>query len=94
MAIDRLPSGSFRARFEAALEQRLLAAIGQLPLLELLERDRNELYRQVMGTRGYGYGDDGATRECLHLILEEAVEDLRTGTRDIGTARGRGRSRR
>ncbi len=92
MAIDRLPSGSFRARFEAALEQRLLAAIGQLPLLELLERDRNELYRQVMGTRGYG--DDGATRECLHLILEEAVEDLRTGTRDIGTARGRGRSRR
>jgi len=26
-----------------------------------------------------GDGDDEATRECLQLILEDAVEDLRAG---------------
>ena len=81
-----------RARFEPVLEHRLIPVLGELPLLEVLETDRDERYRQVMGSRGDG--DDGAMRECLHLILEEAVEDLRAGTLDVGTASGPGRSRR
>jgi hypothetical protein len=87
--IDDVPD---RTRFEAVLEHRLLPVLGERPLLEVLETDRGELYRQVMGSRGDG--DDGAIRECLHLILEEAVEDLRAGTLDVGPASGPGRSRR
>ena len=73
--IDDAPD---RARFETELKHRLLPVLGQLPLVEMLETDRDELYRQVMGSRGGG--DDNATRECLHLILEDAAEDLRAGT--------------
>jgi len=46
--------------------------LGELPLGEVLEADRNELHGQVMGAGGDG--DDEATRECLHLILADAVE--------------------
>jgi hypothetical protein len=66
-----------RASFEAALEHVLLPVLGQFPLIEVLEADRNELHRQLPDT-GRG-GDDGATRECLHLILADAAEDLRAG---------------
>jgi hypothetical protein len=62
-----------RARFEAALERRLLPALGELPLFEVLEADRDELERQV------AEGDEGAARECLQSILEDATEDLRVG---------------
>jgi hypothetical protein len=72
--IDAAPD---RARFETELEHRLVPVLGELPLFETLEADRYELYRQVMGRRGDG--DDGATRECPHLILEDAAEDLRAG---------------
>jgi hypothetical protein len=70
--IDDAPD---RARYEAALQRRLLPVLGQVPLLEVLETDRDELYRSVLGSRGAG--DGGATRECLQLILEDAAEDLR-----------------
>lgn len=73
--IDDAPD---RARFEAAFEHRLVAVLGSLSLLELLEADRDELDRRVMDAGGAG--DDGAARECLGLILEDAVEDLRAGT--------------
>jgi hypothetical protein len=43
-----------RARFEAALEYRLLPVLGELPLLEVLEADRNELCGQVMDAGGRG----------------------------------------
>ncbi len=66
--IDDAPD---RARFE----YRLVPVFGELPLLEVPEADRNELDRQVMSSRGDG--DDGTTRKCLQLILEDAVEDLR-----------------
>ncbi len=63
-----------RARFEAALEHRLVPVLGELSLLEVLAADRNELCGQVMGTGGEG--DDEAKRECLQLILEDALEDV------------------
>ncbi len=66
--------------------------LGGLTLLEVLKTDRDELERRLVDASGYG--DDGAMRECLQLILEEAVEDLRTGTLDVGAASMRGRSRR
>jgi hypothetical protein len=68
--IDDAPD---RARFEAALEHRLLAGLGELPLFGVLEADRDELERRVVD------GDEGAARECLQLILEDAAEDLRVG---------------
>ncbi|WP_157041673.1 hypothetical protein [Nitriliruptor alkaliphilus] len=68
--IDDAPD---RARFEAPLEHRLLAVLAELPLFEVLEADRDELERRVVD------GDEGAARECLQLILEDAVEDLRAG---------------
>jgi hypothetical protein len=77
--IDGAPD---RARFEAALEHRLLPELGSLPLLEVLEADRNELERRLVDT-GWDR-NDGATREWLRLILEDAVEDLRAGILDVG----------
>lgn len=54
-----------------------LPVLGQFPLIEVLEVDRNGLYRQLLDEGGGG--DDGATRGCLHLIVEDAPEDLRAG---------------
>jgi hypothetical protein len=79
-----------RARFEVALEQRLLPVLGELPLFEVPEADRNELYRQVM--RIHGAGDGGPTRECLELILEDAAEDLRAAV-DQGAVQSRSTGR-
>jgi hypothetical protein len=70
--IDDAPD---RARFEAVLQDRLVPVFGELPLLEMLEADRNQLYRLLPDTGGGE--DDGAVRECLHLILEDAAEELR-----------------
>jgi hypothetical protein len=69
--IDDAPD---RARFEAALEHRLLPGLGELPLFEVLEADRGELERRVVD------GDEGAARPCLQLILEDAAEDLSVGS--------------
>jgi hypothetical protein len=68
--IDDAPD---RARFEAALEHRLLPGLGELPLFEVLDADRDELHRRLVD------GEEGAVRECLQLILEDAAEDLRVG---------------
>ncbi len=48
MAIARLPSGSFRARFEAALKRRLCPVLGELPLVEVLEADRDHLEHRLV----------------------------------------------
>jgi hypothetical protein len=87
--IDDVPD---RTRFEAVLEHRLVPSLGELPLLEVLETDRDELERRLVDSSGDG--DDGTSRKCLHLIIEEAVEDLRAGTLNVGAASGPGRSRR
>ncbi len=68
--IDDAPD---RARFEAALEYQLLPELGDLLLSEVLTADRDELLRRVVD------GDEGAARECLQLILQDAAEDLRVG---------------
>jgi hypothetical protein len=86
--IDDAPD---RARFEAALAHRLLPVLGELPLFEVMDADRNELHRRRVDVGRDG--EDGATRECLQLILEDAVEDLRAGVLDVGTSSGPGRSR-
>ena len=70
--IDDAPD---RARFEAALEHRLLPALGDVPLLEVLDAAHDELHGQFLGAGGGG--DDDATMECLHLILEDAAAGLR-----------------
>lgn len=72
--IDDAPD---RARFEAALEHRLLPVLGELPLLKVLGAEQDELDRQLLHTGGDG--DDDVARECRHLILEDAAEDLRVG---------------
>ena len=72
--IDDAPD---RARCEAALEHRLLPELGSLPLLEVLETDRDELERRLVDASGDG--DDGAVRVCLQRILEDAAEDLLAG---------------
>jgi hypothetical protein len=69
--IDDAPD---QERFEAALEHRLLPVLGELPLFEVLEADRDALERRVVD------GDEDAARECLQLILGDAAEDLRVGT--------------
>lgn len=76
--IDDAPD---RARFEAALVNRLVPVLGQVPLLEVLEADRNELHRRLLDADGDG--DDDAAQECLELILAEAAEDLRDGVVDV-----------
>jgi hypothetical protein len=81
--IDDAPD---RARFEAALENHLLPELGSLPLLEVLEADRDDLERRLVDTGGDR--NAGATRECLRLILEDAVEDLRAGILVVGAPSG------
>ncbi|TVR33391.1 MAG: hypothetical protein EA388_10915 [Nitriliruptor sp.] len=78
--IDDAPD---RARFEVVLKRRLVPLLGELPLLEVLRADHDQLYRQLPDADG-----DGAAveRECLELILEEAAEDLRTGSLDASAS--------
>ncbi|MGM0619130.1 MAG: hypothetical protein ACQEUI_13485 [Actinomycetota bacterium] len=85
--IDDAPD---RAQFEAVLEHRLVPALGDLPLLEVLEKDRDGLERRLVDAGGDG--DDDTTRQCLLLILGDAVGDLRAGVLDVGTASGPGPS--
>ena len=73
-----------RARFEAALKDRLLPVLGALPLLEVLDADRDDLDRRL----GDAGGEHDPARECLGLILEDAIHELRTGTL-AAVARGR-----
>ena len=73
-----------RARFEAALEHRLLPVLGEFPLLEVLDADRDELHCRLTDAGG----DDDATRLCLELVLEDAMHELRAGTL-AAVARGR-----
>jgi hypothetical protein len=81
--IDDAPD---RARFEAALEHGFLPALGSLPLLEVLDADRDELERRLEDAGGDGA--DGAARECLRLILEDAADDLHAGVLDVGAPSG------
>ena len=87
--IDDAPD---RARFEAALEHRLLPVLGALPLLEVLDADRHELERRLVDA-GVS-GEDDAARECLALILEDAIHELDAGRFDVRARVGRGRSGR
>ena len=87
--IDDAPD---RARFEAAVEHRLLPVLGEWPLLEVLEAGRDELERRVKAAGGNG--DDGTARECLHLILVDAADDLRAGALDGRAPFGDSRARR
>jgi len=73
-----------RARFEAALEYRLLPVLGEFPLLEVLDADRDELDCRLTDAGG----DDDAARLCLELVLEDAMHELRAGTL-AAVARGR-----
>jgi len=81
-----------RARFEAALEHRLLPVFGELQLLELLVADREEPHRQLVDAGGRG--DDDATRECLELLLEDAIHELDAGTLGVRARAGSGGSGR
>jgi len=81
-----------RARFEAALEHRLLPLLVELRLLEVLDADREELYRRLVGA--CVSGDDDGTCECLGLIREDATDELDAGTLDVRALVGGGRSRR
>jgi hypothetical protein len=78
-----------RARFEAALEDRLVPVLGEVRLLEVLDADRDELHRRFVDVGG---GDDGAARECLLLILEDATDELRAGTLEVRALVGSGGS--
>jgi len=80
------------ARFEAALKHRLLPVFGELSLLEVLDADRDELHLQLADA-GVG-GDDDAARECLELVLEDAIHELHAGTLDVRARVGSGRSAR
>jgi hypothetical protein len=79
-----------RARFEAALKDRLLPAFGEVRLLEVLDADRGELHRRLADPGG----DDDAARECLGLILEGAIHELDAGTFDVRGLVGSGGSGR
>ena len=81
-----------RARFEAALTLWLLPVLGELSLLDVLDVDRDELHRRLADA-GRG-GDGDATRECLELVLEDAMHELRAGTLDGRAGVGSGRSLR
>ena len=65
-----------RVRFEAALEHRLLPVLGECSVLEVLDSDRDELRRRLTDAGG----DDDAVFECLGLVLEDAIHELRAGT--------------
>jgi hypothetical protein len=88
-SIDDAPA---RARFEAALEHRLVPVLGELPLLEAMNADRHELHRRMVDA--CRDEDDGDTRECLRLILEGAAEDLRARVLDVRAPVVDSRSRR
>jgi len=49
--IDDAPD---RPQFEAVLEHRLIPVLGELPLLEVLETDRDELERRLVDAGGTG----------------------------------------
>ena len=55
--------------------------LGQLPLVEVLASDRAELHGRLPDISRDG--DDGTGRECLHLILEDAAEELRIGILNV-----------
>ena len=80
-----------RVKFEAALTHRLLPVFGELPLLEVLDADRDELHRQLVDAGGSG--DDDAVFECLGLIREDAADELRTGVLDVRALVGTSSSR-
>jgi hypothetical protein len=65
-----------RARFAAALAHRLLPAVGDQLLVEVLDADRDELARRLVDA---GAEEDEVARECLHLILADTADDLRAG---------------
>jgi hypothetical protein len=79
-----------RARFEAALNDRLLPVLGQLPLLEVLDADHDDLHRRLADAGG----EYDTTRECLGLILEDAIHELGAGTLDVRERVGSGGSAR
>ncbi len=79
-----------RARFEAALKDRLLPVLGILPLLEVLDADHDDLHRRLGDTGG----DTDAAFECLGLILEDAIHELWAGTLDVRAPVGSGGSGR
>ncbi len=79
-----------RARFEAALEHRLLPVLGELSLLEVLDADRDELHRRLADVGG----DGDVTWECLKLVLEDAIQELAAGRFDVRARVGSGRSGR
>ena len=81
-----------RARFEVALTHRLLPVFGEFSLLEVLDADRDELHRRLADA-GRG-GDGDATRECLELVLEDAIHELLAGTLDFRAWVGSGGSGR
>jgi hypothetical protein len=85
--IDDTPD---RSRFEAALTHRLLPVLGELSLLEVLDADRDELHRRLADAGRGGEGD--ATRECLELVLEDAIHELDAGTLDVRARVGSGGS--
>jgi len=85
--IDDAPD---RARFEAALTHRLLPVLGALPLLEVLDADRDELHRRLADVGG----DGDVTWECLELVLEDAIHELDAGRFDVRARVGSGRSGR
>ncbi len=68
----------------------LLPVLGKWPLFQVLEADRNELHGQAMDAGGDGV--DEVTRECLHLIAEDALEALRAGV-DQGAVQSRSMGR-
>ena len=80
-----------RARFEAALEHRLLPELGALSLLEFLDAYRDELERRLADA---GLSEDDASRECLELLLEDAIHELDAGRFDVRARVGSGRSGR
>ena len=76
-----------RARFEAALPHRLLPVLGELSLLEVLDADRGELHCRLTDAGG----DGDAVFQCLELVLEDAIRELRAGTLDVLARVGSGR---
>lgn len=86
--IDDAPD---RARFEAALTHRLCPVLGDQLLLEVLHADPDEPARGLVDA---GVEEDAAARECLHLILADAADDLRAGALGGRAPFGESRARR
>ena len=79
-----------RARFEAALNNRLRPVLGALPLLEVLDADHDDLHRRLADAGG----EHDTARECLSLVLEDAMHELGAGTLDVRERVGSGGSSR